>query len=109
VGTASPLSPVVQPVAPPAPPAVVADTSRVEPPRPPAAGPPGYLVVSARPWGKLFVDDKFLGDVEGSRRFTVPSGVHDIRLTNGRRVKAWPQQEVKPGKSLPLQHSFLDE
>ena len=60
-------------------------------------------------WGKLFVDEKFLGDVEGSRRFTVPSGVHDIRLTNGRRAKAWPQTEVKPGKSLSLQHSFLDE
>ena len=112
VGTATgPTAPVPPTaVAPPAPPLAVAEPARAEVPRPPAAaGPPGYLVVSARPWGKLFVDEKFLGDVEGSRRFTVPSGVHDIRLTNGRRAKAWPQTEVKPGKSLSLQHSFLDE
>ena len=83
----------------------------VEAPRPTTTrgGPPGYLLVSARPWGKLYVDDKFLGDVEGSRRFTVPSGVHEVRLTNGRRVEDLVQVEVKPGKSLPLQHSFLDE
>ena len=112
VGTGSAIAPAVQPppVAPPAPPAVVADAPRAEAPRPPPpAGPPGYLLISARPWGRLYVDDKFLGDVEGSRRFTLPSGVHDIRLTNGRRVKAWSQVEVKPGKSLSLQHSFLDE
>ena len=92
------------PVAPPAPP-------RTEVPAPPApaAGPPGFLVISARPWGKVFVDDKFLGDVEGSRRFSVPAGLHEVRLTNGRKVRNLPPVEVKPGKSTPLSHSFLDD
>jgi serine/threonine-protein kinase len=95
---------------PPPAPGTVPDAPRVEAPRPPAAaGPPGYLQVSARPWGKLYVDDKFMGDVEGSRRFTVPSGLHDVRLTNGRKVRNFPQVEVKPGKATPLGHSFLDD
>src|SRR5262249_61898297 len=97
------------PAPPPAPPTAPAEAPRVEAARPPSVAPPGFLVVSARPWGKLYVDDKLLGDVEGSRRFSLPSGIHEVRLTNGRRVKTWPQIEVKPGKSLALQHSFLDE
>ena len=54
---APPPPPEVRPPAPPAPPAAA------EPPAARAA--PGFLQLTAQPWGKLYVDGTFVADVEG--------------------------------------------
>jgi hypothetical protein len=77
-----------------------------EPATPPAA--PGFLVVKAQPWGKLFVDGKAFGDVEGSRRVTLAPGSHTVRLVNGKKVRPWTV-EIESGKTVSREHSFLEE
>jgi hypothetical protein len=90
------------------PPAQVASLpTRQEPAAPPAA-PPGFLVVKAQPWGKLFVDGKFAGDVEGSRRFPLAPGSHMVRLINGKKARPWTV-EIESGKTVLREHSFLEE
>ena len=79
---------------------------RVETATPPAA--PGFLVVKAQPWGKLFVDGKPAGDVEGTRRFTLAPGSHILRLVNGKKTRAWTV-EIESGKTVSREHSFLEE
>ena len=99
-----------QPVTMPAPPPVEARAPA--PPEPPAAavppGPPGFLVVKAQPWGKLFVDGKFAGDVEGSRRFPLAPGSHILRLVNGKKARPWTV-EIESGKTVTREHSFLED
>jgi hypothetical protein len=73
---------------------------------PPAAT--GFLVVKAQPWGKLYVDGKFAGDVEGSRRFPLAPGSHILRLVNGKKTYPWTV-EVESGKTVTREHSFLEE
>jgi len=73
---------------------------------PPAA--PGFLVVKAQPWGRLFVDGKALGDVEGSRRVPLAPGSHSVRLVNGKKSRPWTV-EIESGKTVSREHSFLEE
>jgi serine/threonine-protein kinase len=109
--------PAVLPV-PPAPPALTPPPAvaipappqapRQEPPAPQAAA-PGFLVVKAQPWGKLFLDDKFVGDVEGvSRSFKLAPGTHTVRLINGKKSRPWTV-EIESGKTAFRTHSFLEE
>ena len=111
---------VAPPVAPapaiaPVPPAPSGEARLPAPPQPPRAespaapaGPPGYLVVKAQPWGKLYVDGKFAGDVEGTRRFPLAPGSHTVRLVNGRKAQPW-NVEIAPGKTVTREHSFLED
>ena len=94
-----PPVPEAHPPVPPQPP-------RVEPATPPAA--PGFLVVKAQPWGKLFVDGKFAGDVEGTRRFTLAPGSHTLRLVNGKKTRPWTV-DIESGKTVSREHSFLED
>jgi eukaryotic-like serine/threonine-protein kinase len=89
------------------PPVPVPPVARQEPPALPAAA-PGFLVVKAQPWGKLFVDGKFAGDVEGSRRFPLAPGSHMVRLINGKKTRPWTV-EIESGKTVLREHSFLEE
>ena len=74
----------------------------------PPAGPPGFLVVKAQPWGKLFVDGKFAGDVEGTRRFPLAPGSHTLRLVNGKKARPWTV-DIESGKTVTREHSFLED
>jgi serine/threonine-protein kinase len=94
-------APVTRAPVPPQPPRL-----ETAPPAPAAA--PGFLVVKAQPWGKLFVDGKFAGDVEGSRRFTLATGAHTLRLVNGKKARPWTV-EIESGKTTTREHSFLEE
>jgi serine/threonine-protein kinase len=77
------------------------------PATPPAA--PGYFQVKAQPWGKLFIDGKFIGDVEGvSKRIPLAPGTHTVRLINGKKAKPWTV-EIESGKTESRQHSFIEE
>jgi eukaryotic-like serine/threonine-protein kinase len=88
-----------QPPSPPARPEV--------PATPPAA--PGFFQVKAQPWGKLIIDGKFVGDVEGvSRRFPLAPGAHTVRLINGKKAKGW-DVDIESGKTATRQHSFIEE
>jgi len=102
-----PTQPVTRPVSPSA-----AEARLPAPPPPPPAltppAPPGFLVVKAQPWGKLYVDGKFAGDVEGSRRFPLAPGSHILRLVNGKKTFPWTV-EVESGKTVTREHSFLEE
>jgi len=73
---------------------------------PPAA--PGFLQVKAQPWGKLYIDGKFAGDVEGVRRFSLAPGSHSVRLVNGKKARSW-DVDIQSGKTEPRQHSFIDD
>jgi hypothetical protein len=85
----------------------VPPVARQEPPAPPAAA-PGFLVVKAQPWGKLYVDERFAGDVEGSKTLPLAPGSHKVRLMNGK--KSWPWTvEIESGKTVRREHSFLEE
>src|SRR5262249_9824793 len=99
-----------QPVTTPSPPPVEARAPA--PPEPPAAalppGPPAPLVGKAQPWGRLFVDGKFAGDVEGSRRFPLAPGSHILRLVNGKKARPWTV-EIESGKTVTREHSFLED
>ena len=116
-GRSEPRSEV--PLATPAPAAPVAAMPVPPPPAPPvprAAEPvssppasPGFLVVKVQPWGKLFVDGKPMGDVEGvSRRIALGPGTHTARLINGKKARSWTV-EIEPGKTEVRQHSFIEE
>jgi eukaryotic-like serine/threonine-protein kinase len=102
-----PTRPVTTPSSPPTadprPPALPSPPPAIAPP---AA--PGFLVVKAQPWGKLYVDGKFAGDVEGSRRFPLAPGSHILRLVNGKKTRPWTV-EVESGKTVTREHSFLEE
>ncbi|HEY1417372.1 MAG TPA: serine/threonine-protein kinase [Myxococcaceae bacterium] len=107
--------PALPPAPPPpkAPPAVVTPASVPSPPprqEAPAspAGPKGFLVVKAQPWGKVFLDGKFAADVEGSRRFPLAPGSHTVRLINGKKARPWTV-EIESGKTVLREHSFLEE
>ena len=65
-------------------------------------------MVKAQPWGRLFVDGKFAGDVEGVRRFTLAPGTHTLRLMNGKKARAWTV-EIESGKPITREHSFLED
>jgi serine/threonine protein kinase len=111
-GPTGPLA-AVPPVPPRAPeaPEAPAPTSP-QPPRteatatPPAA--PGFASLKAQPWGRLFVDGKYLGDVEGTRRVPLAPGTHTLRLVNGKKAKAWTV-DIESGKTVSREHSFLDD
>jgi hypothetical protein len=65
-------------------------------------------MVTAQPWGKLYVDGKFVADVEEPRRIALPPGSHAIRLQNGRKSRAWTV-EIESGKTEARRHSFIEE
>ena len=101
-------------LAPPAPPRAP-EAQAPTPPQPPRAdatatppASPGFLVVKAQPWGRLFLDGKPAGDVEGTRRFTLAPGSHTLRLVNGKKTRAWTV-EIESGKTVSREHSFLEE
>jgi serine/threonine protein kinase len=102
------------PLATPAPPTPASSTSPagvVVPATAPTtpARPPGFLVVRVQPWGKLYVDGNFHGDIEGtSRRLSLEPGPHVVRLANGRKAKSW-NVEIESGKTDLRSHSFIDE
>jgi hypothetical protein len=64
--------------------------------------------VKAQPWGRLFVDGKYSGDVEGTRRLSLGPGSHTLRLVNGKKVKVWTV-DVESGKTVSREHSFLED
>ena len=65
-------------------------------------------MVKAQPWGRLFVDGKYAGDVEGTRRLPLGPGSHTLRLVNGKKAKVWTV-EVESGKTVSRDHSFLED
>ncbi len=72
------------------------------------AGPPGFLVVEATPWGKLYIDGKSHGDIEGtSKRIQLSPGNHDVRLVN-KTAKTWTVT-IESGKTKPLKHNFITD
>ncbi|MGO9764908.1 MAG: serine/threonine-protein kinase [Myxococcaceae bacterium] len=111
------------------PPPAVVPTSPAEPPPPPVSAaqpkaapsvpapapapparpePPGFLVVEATPWGKLFIDGKSQGDIEGaSKRIPLSPGSHEVRLVN-RKEKRWTVT-IESGKTRPLKHNFITD
>ncbi len=81
-----------------------------QPPPQPAApvGPPGFLVVEATPWGKLYIDGKPRGDIEGaSKRISLPPGAHEVRLVN-RKAKTWVVT-IDSGKLHTVKYNFITE
>jgi eukaryotic-like serine/threonine-protein kinase len=78
-------------------------------PSPPApVGPPGFLTVEATPWGKLIIDGKSYGDIEGvSKRIPLSPGSHEVRLVN-RKTKSWPVT-IESGKTRQLKYNFITD
>lgn len=103
--------PAAEPLAPPAP--LPALPARPEPAEaaPAAAvrvGPPGFVVVEATPWGKLYVDGKSHGDIEGaSKRIPLSPGTHEVRLVN-KTTKSWTVS-IESGKTRQLKHNFITD
>jgi hypothetical protein len=106
VGAAPPLSPA-SPAADVRPPPAPAQPRNEVTPTPPAAA-PGVLQVKAQPWGKLYIDGRYAGDVEGVRRFPLAPGSHTVRLTNGKKAKGW-DVDIQSGKTESRQHSFIED
>jgi len=108
-GPTGPLAvvPPVPPRAPEAPAPTPPPSPRTEAAATPPA-PPGFLVVKAQPWGRLFVDGKYSGDVEGTRRLSLGPGSHTLRLVNGKKAKVWTV-DVESGKTVSREHSFLED
>ncbi len=108
-------APVEAPVPPAAPTPPLSTQPKVEAsvatptPAPPArAEPPGFLVVEATPWGKLFIDGKSHGDIEGaSKRIPLSPGNHEVRLVN-RKTKSWTVT-IESGKTRPLKFNFITD
>jgi serine/threonine protein kinase len=101
-------SPAPPPSTPQPAPAAHAEPVAPQPAPKPPAGPPGFLVVEATPWGKLFIDGKAHGDIEGtSKRIPLSPGTHDVRLSN-RTSKTWTVT-IESGKTRPLKYNFITE
>ena len=72
------------------------------------AGPPGFVVVEATPWGKLYIDGKSHGDIEGtSKRIPLSPGNHEVRLVN-KKSKTWTVN-IESGKTRPLKYNFITD
>jgi len=108
-GPAGPLAlaPPAPPRAPEAPAPTPPAPPRTDAPATPPAS-PGLLAVKAQPWGRLFVDGKAAGDVEGSRRYPLAPGTHTLRLMNGKKTRTWTV-DIESGKTVTREHSFLEE
>jgi serine/threonine protein kinase len=103
--SATPAPPTPAPASSATPAGVVVPAAAPTPP----VGPPGFLVVRVQPWGKLYIDGKFHGDIEGtSHRLSLDPGPHVVRLANGRKAKSW-NVEIESGKTDLRSHSFIDE
>ncbi len=95
-------APPVQAAPPPAPAPAPA------PPPPTQVGPPGFLTVEATPWGKLVIDGKSYGDIEGvSKRISLSPGPHEVRLVN-RKTKSWTVP-IESGKTRQLKYNFITD
>jgi len=91
------------------PPEPAAQKKPDEAPRPVPAAAPGYFQLRVQPWGKLFIDGKFQGDVEGlGRRISLPPGSHAVRVLNGRKARNW-SVDIESGKTEVRTHSFIEE
>jgi hypothetical protein len=79
----------------------------VAPPVP--AGPPGFVVVEATPWGNLIIDGKSYGAIEGtSKHIPLPPGNHEVRLVNRPKEKRW-SVTIESGKLKPLKYNFITD
>lgn len=110
VPAASPALPVATSPAPvPPAPVIHAEPAEVATPAAPVVpGPSGFIVVEATPWGKLYIDGKSHGDVEGvSKRIALSPGNHEVRLVN-KTTKSWTVT-VESGKTRPLKHNFITD
>jgi serine/threonine-protein kinase len=67
---------------------------------------PGTLVVLARPYAKVFIDDRFRREVEGRATFKLPAGVHQVRLDHPRRSYEAPAT-IRSGKETVVEQDFL--
>jgi len=93
---------------PPTPAAAAAVAPPAAAPTPSPAEAPGFVVVEATPWGKLLIDGKSHGDIEGpSKRIALSPGVHDIRLVN-RKTKKW-NVTIESGKTQSLKYNFITD
>jgi len=96
-----PAVPAVGVPAPSPPPAATA-TART------AAVAPGFLLVTAQPWGKLFVDGKFVADVEEPRQVPLPPGTHTVRVQNGKKSRSWTL-DIESGRTQSRRAMFIEE
>jgi len=106
---ATPVAPTPPPAQATLPPAVAPAVAVPTPASPAApAGPPGFLTVEATPWGKLIIDGKSYGDIEGvSKRISLSPGAHEVRLVN-RKTKTW-QVPIESGKTRQLKYNFITD
>ncbi|MHB8872883.1 MAG: serine/threonine protein kinase [Myxococcaceae bacterium] len=55
------------------------------------SGDQGVLVVKATPWATLFIDGKYRGEIDGTRRrIPLPPGNHTVRFQHPSRTRSYP-------------------
>ncbi|MFT3838485.1 MAG: protein kinase [Myxococcaceae bacterium] len=73
----------------------------------PAGRARGTLLVNAKPWATVFVDDREVGDASPERHeFSVPVGVHKVTLQHTKKTETY-QVEIKPGAQTLVEFNAL--
>jgi hypothetical protein len=74
------------------------------PPEEPAV--PGYLVVDTKPWVRIFVDNKYVGE-SPKCGISLPAGRHQLRLINEPRgVDKLLEVDIRPGETRYVVGAF---
>ena len=75
---------------------------------PPVSTAPGRLFVSSRPWGRLFVDDRYVGNTNLGG-FSLPPGPHRVRIVRTGFMPLQMDINITSGNDLRLIDLILQE
>jgi len=73
---------------------------------PPAVAAPGYITVNAEPYGELYVDGVDVGPTPVVR-YTVPAGVHTIKVVREGYKPVSEKVQVDAGNTVPKRYTLL--
>ena len=103
---AAPLAPRSGPGAGPRTPAPTPTPVRSALPEPPAAAADeGFLEITLTPGGTVSIDGKEATPVEGTQRFTLKVGPHEVMASDSKVITAW-SVAVRPGATVKKQFTF---
>ncbi len=68
----------------------------------------GYLFINVHPWGEVYVDDQWRETTPSSKPIVVSPGIRHLKIQNPAFHDIMRDLNVKPGDTLRLNFSFLE-
>lgn len=73
-----------------------------------AAGTPGVVMISVKPWGEVYLDGKMIDVSPPLTRLQVPVGTHLIELKNANFPVYRQSVRIKAGEKISINHKFAN-